>query len=696
MTKKSRPKSRSRQRKQQQQQQQKKKKAASHDPNAPAGFHISIEPPQPSTPQANLQHGMPSRPKSPPAQESDKKAYCFEKGVRFKAPETKNTLSLLLRFWHPGSFVTLVTGFSMIWTGMPYYVGDALGMAGLPYLGMASNWHIFLVALFWRFMYNGFLGMILHQQSKTKFLTKWIATIQDAPSERFSATRHFINWLLRGTAGCNEPLSVFPAGFNAWMLNMQWVNVILPLDVLAFVLVVARSFEVDDCVFQSSTLISAQTIEILCTSTDILSYVGGVLLFGFSVVGKHSAFKVIGHYAWFWGDFFYGLDLKLKFDGIFDVVPHPMYTVGYGWMYGCALITRSSDVTVLALGSHLLQIGFLVFVEDPHIQKLYGPETVSVPFSEKLLGVEERRSRSQSEDEGHYVDSNILLVKNFDFFRASDWQLVIICILMISGFAICSMPLEPQGGYVISTEVLFGVVIFGRALGTAARAVLLLTQARSRFWTNHFVSQGQSLGKAFTEYKRLQNTLDTCMNLSSVLLCLRYFYDNLAFGHYMKFSHEKGPFYIPAVLLSSAAMVLLSLWALNSSYKALGDQGWFYGDFFLSEKDGKKKELVYEGIYRYINNPDVILGKLWMYGLALLTLQWQVFLLALLAHGFEWLFLIAVEEPYMKRFYEAKRIRKHSSALTKKLKTEILPRIAAATRAQYYRAHTGWDNFKMN
>merc|ERR1711916_258315 len=117
--------------------------------------------------------------------------------------------------------------------------------------------------------------------------------------------------------------------------------------------------------------------------------------------------------------------------------------------------------------------------------------------------------------------------------------------------------------------------------------------------------------------------------------------------------------------------------ALMSSYNALGDQGWFYGDFFLSDRDGKQKDLVYQGIYRYINNPDVILGKLWLYGLALLTLSWHTFMVALLAHASEWLFLIAVEEPYMKRFYEPQKIRKHSTALSKKLKTEVLPRLAA-------------------
>merc|ERR1711871_263196 len=122
------------------------------------------------------------------------------------------------------------------------------------------------------------------------------------------------------------------------MLNMQWVNVILPLDVLAFVMVVIRYFKQNySCSdFLSSFLQPANhthvffggEVDWLCSATTVLAYVFGTILASASVLGKHSAFKVIGHYAWFWGDFFYGLDMELKFDGIFDIVPHPMYTVG--------------------------------------------------------------------------------------------------------------------------------------------------------------------------------------------------------------------------------------------------------------------------------------------------------------------------------------------------------------------------------
>ena len=48
------------------------------------------------------------------------------------------------------------------------------------------------------------------------------------------------------------------------------------------------------------------------------------------------------------------------------------YTVGYAWMYGLALACGSLQVLALAMFSHFLQMGFLSYVENPHIDKTYG------------------------------------------------------------------------------------------------------------------------------------------------------------------------------------------------------------------------------------------------------------------------------------------------------------------------------------
>jgi phosphatidylethanolamine N-methyltransferase len=212
---------------------------------------------------------------------------------------------------------------------------------------------------------------------------------------------------MKGTAGCSDPLKEYPAGFNAWLLNMQVVNIILPLDVAAFMAVVLRhAFVPSDCAafFTTSNVTQSllmETPEWLCAGAGYTATGFGIALGIMSIMGKRAAFDVIGHYAWFWGDFFYGLDLELKFDGIFDIAPHPMYTVGYGWMYGLSLMTGSSHVAALAFASHFMQIGFLILVEDPHINKLYGSDIVSTPRSSALSSPTK------------VPKSNVLLFNNF-------------------------------------------------------------------------------------------------------------------------------------------------------------------------------------------------------------------------------------------------------------------------------------------
>ena len=129
---------------------------------------------------------------------------------------------------------------------------------------------------------------------------------------------------------------------------MQVVNVVLPNDALGFFLVAYRcylrsfgetgtfcegwiahlGFEKDDLLPDAFLSISCETLEALRYAAVAI----GITMFVLSAWGKANAHKVIGHYAWFWGDFFYRVDLDLKFDGVFELVPHAMYTVGYARM----------------------------------------------------------------------------------------------------------------------------------------------------------------------------------------------------------------------------------------------------------------------------------------------------------------------------------------------------------------------------
>ncbi|KAJ2692776.1 phosphatidylethanolamine N-methyltransferase, partial [Coemansia spiralis] len=100
------------------------------------------------------------------------------------------------------------------------------------------------------------------------------------------------------------------------------------------------------------------------------------------------------------------------------------------------------------------------------------------------------------------------------------------------------------------------------------------------------------------------------------------------------------------------------VWSSRSVYETLGDFGWFYGDFFARDPSmlslaPPDMKLYYTGIYRYLNNPDKVIGQAAFYGLALISRSWTVFALALLLQVCNFLFSAHVETPHMEKVYGA-------------------------------------------
>ena len=222
---------------------------------------------------------------------ADGKGYCFESGIRFHPPHTHNTLALLMKLWIPSSFVAVVLMGLLLWYGMsisfvikmidPYFPGTSTWLINNG-AGTLTNRQVLYFAIFWRLMYNVFLGLMLRLQSDTKFLTRFIQYV--STQGRNSFLYKIINFLLKGTAGCHDPLHEYPAGFNAWLLNMQVVNIILPLDVLAFMVVVFRhSFVASDCAawFMSSNTgqsFMLETPEWFCAGASYTATGFGIIL----------------------------------------------------------------------------------------------------------------------------------------------------------------------------------------------------------------------------------------------------------------------------------------------------------------------------------------------------------------------------------------------------------------------------------
>lgn len=177
--------------------------------------------------------------------------------------------------------------------------------------------------LFWRFAYNIGLGLLLHHQSKSQFLTRCIKYITpDNPMH--SVIR---KWVQIGMPPTYQ-MDKYPAAFNAWIGFRNVVDVVLANDLVTYFVFCLAYFEVPE----------------QFSFTLFLAYVVGLVLCVFTLWAKTDAYRVVKDFAWCmycllsveeylygldWGDFFFLVDQRLTFDRVFSLSPHPMYTIGY-------------------------------------------------------------------------------------------------------------------------------------------------------------------------------------------------------------------------------------------------------------------------------------------------------------------------------------------------------------------------------
>lgn len=116
----------------------------------------------------------------------------------------------------------------------------------------------------------------------------------------------------------------------------------------------------------------------------IFRWAFGWSLILFNLWVKMDAHRVVKDYAWYWGDAFWLMVMQhdLVFDGVYEIAPHPMYSVGYAGYYGlsmgesqyhCVLaialiviaVVGSYSVLFASLAAHAAQFAFLLWFENP-------------------------------------------------------------------------------------------------------------------------------------------------------------------------------------------------------------------------------------------------------------------------------------------------------------------------------------------
>ena len=538
----------------------------------------------------------------------------------------------------------------------PKNVSDVAILAVLASLISALFWlpsylqvPVFAVTfLFWRAAYNVGIGWLLRQQSDYKRLVIWAKKLHVFENPKSGENPHpSVYRLLKRELETKIPkdynFETAPIEYNTWLVFRRIVDVILMCDFVSyfcFAIACAR-LPPDERWFMT-----------------LGRWTAGIALFLFNLWVKLDAHRVVKDYAWYWGDFFFLIDQELTFDGVFEMAPHPMYSVGYAGYYGISLMAASYKVLFISIIAHAAQFAFLTLVESPHIEKTYNPPLRKKPQLERVR--EEPADAEDSTNEQSFTCStthpssthHLLGLQNMDLHRVGDLCALILQIYIIL-FALLT-PSTPLWQTFFSVNATLWRLWYNLGLG-----YILDRQSNKRSWTRHFIKYGDDIEEAWRQWKGLYYI--------SMTTCYASFIAAAWKSYHLPPDWTYGMALLRHVI--GAALIALHLWTDISIYESLGEFGWFYGDFFFD----RASKLTYSGIYRFLNNPERVLGLAGVWGFAIITWSNSIFFLAFLSHILTLALIQFVELPHMEKLY-GESLRRQSG-LSKTIRRSLPPPI---------------------
>ncbi|RMJ27540.1 hypothetical protein PHISP_01597 [Aspergillus sp. HF37] len=512
-----------------------------------------------------------------------------------------------------------------------------------------------VVYLFWRACYNGGIGWLLHNQSYHKTLVRWAektkvfvdpATGENPHPSLYRLFKHELETKIRSDYSFDKA----PIAYNTWLVFRRLVDLILMCDFVSY------------CLFAIACSHHPTDESVLMTT---LRWSSGIILVLFNLWVKLDAHRVVKDFAWYWGDFFYLIEGELTFDGVFEMAPHPMYSVGYAGYYGISLMAASYKVLFISIIAHAAQFAFLVFVENPHIDKIYNP-----PPPRKRADQESGTATPQEADTPSAPSSiddsvphapnysarpppsvhNLLGLHNLDLYRTTDSSVILVQFLVF-GLAVLT-PSTPWFQALFVTNAAVWRIWYSAGIG-----LLLNQQSSCKYWTRHFVKYGENPHEAWNQWKGTYHL--------SMIMCYASFI--AAVWKMYTFPSDWGYGLVLLRHVLGAGMITLQIWTSVSIYESLGEFGWFYGDFFFDESP----KLTYNGIYRFLNNPERVLGLAGVWGAVLVTSSGAIIFLALLSHILSLAFIQFIERPHMQKLYG--RSLRRDAGLVKNLKKSLPP-----------------------